>query len=54
MADGYFNSWSSIQHYIKKNGENPVNQVMDQLKSVWKGLEIVDFPLFTKVGIIQK
>lgn len=54
MAEGYFNSWSSIQHYIKKNRENPVNQVISELKDIWKGFEKVDFPLFTKVGIIQK
>lgn len=52
MAEGYFNSWSAIQHYIKKNGENPVNQVINELREIWKSTVKVTFPLFTKVGII--
>lgn len=52
MAEGYFNSWSSIQHYIKKNGENPVNEVIEKLREYWKGEQRVEFPLFTKVGRI--
>ncbi|CAH0994207.1 2-methoxy-6-polyprenyl-1,4-benzoquinol methylase, mitochondrial [Emticicia aquatica] len=54
MAEGYFNSWSSVQHYIKKHSENPVNSVINELKSFWKDNEKVSFPLFTKVGIIEK
>jgi ubiquinone/menaquinone biosynthesis C-methylase UbiE len=52
MAEGYFNSWSAVQHYINKNGENPVIEVIEKLKHVWKDKERVDFPLFTKVGKI--
>ncbi|AFK04106.1 Methyltransferase type 11 [Emticicia oligotrophica DSM 17448] len=54
MAEGYFNSWSSIQHYIKKNGKNPVEGVIEKLKEHWKDRQHVYFPLFTKVGRIQK
>ncbi len=50
MAEGYFNSWSSIQHYIKKNGVNPVNEVIDKLRAYWIGEQRVEFPLFAKVG----
>ncbi len=53
MIEGYLNSWSAIQHYIKKNGENPVNQVISELHEVWKSTEKVVFPMFTIVGIIQ-
>jgi len=52
MVEGYFNSWSSIQHYIKKNGVNPVNEVIEKLSSYWIDEERVEFPLFTKVGRI--
>ena len=52
MIEGYLNSWSSIQHYIKENGKNPVNQVIEKLREFWKGEERVEFPLFTKVGRI--
>lgn len=50
MAEGYFNSWSSIQHYIKENGKNPVGEVIDKLREYWQGEQRVEFPLFTKVG----
>jgi hypothetical protein len=52
MIECYLNSWSSIQHYIKKNEENPVGAVIEKLSEFWKGEERVEFPLFTKVGII--
>lgn len=54
MAEGYFNSWSAVQHFIKKNGYNPVNQLVEDLSVVWNGSEKVNFPLFTKVGQIRK
>ncbi len=34
----------------KKNGENPVNEVIEILKPICKVEERVNFPLFTKVG----
>ena len=52
MAEGYFNSWSSVQHYINKNGENPVGELIEKLRKYWKGQQRVEFPLFTKVGRI--
>ncbi len=53
MAEGYFNSWSSIQHYIKKNGKNPVGEVIEKLREYWQGEQRVEFPLFTKVARIK-
>lgn len=54
MAEGYFNSWSAVQHFIKKNGYNPVNQLVEDLSAFWTDSEKVNFPLFTKVGRIKK
>jgi ubiquinone/menaquinone biosynthesis C-methylase UbiE len=49
---GYLNSWSAVQHYIRKNGENPVDLIEDVLKKAWGEQEIlsIKFPLFTRIG----
>jgi ubiquinone/menaquinone biosynthesis C-methylase UbiE len=54
MAEGYFNSWSAVQHFMAKNAYNPVNQLIEDLKPIWDMTEKVHFPLFTKVGLIEK
>ncbi|MEO0339971.1 MAG: class I SAM-dependent methyltransferase [Bacteroidota bacterium] len=46
QVQGYFNSWSSVQNYLIKNpGENPVDQLIADLKPRWKDQQI-QFPLF--------
>jgi ubiquinone/menaquinone biosynthesis C-methylase UbiE len=54
-VEGYLNTWSAIQRYISETGTNPVNKLMDQLKSCWKS-EYLDvyFPIFSRVGYIKK
>lgn len=53
---GYFNSWSSVQHYIRKNGKNPVDALAPLLEQFWQGKETkaLEIPLFVKVGLINK
>ncbi len=54
--EGYFNSWSSVQNYIRQKKENPVNQLINEIKPFWEQNEtkIVSYPLFTKIGKITK
>lgn len=49
---GYLETWSSLQHYIKASGENPMNLVYEDLKKAWGNNEqmAVHFPLLLKVG----
>ncbi|MBB2146482.1 methyltransferase domain-containing protein [Pedobacter sp. LMG 31464] len=49
---GYLETWSSLQHYIKANGENPMALVYEDLKKAWGNNEqmAVHFPLLLKVG----
>jgi ubiquinone/menaquinone biosynthesis C-methylase UbiE len=51
---GYLNSWSSTQHYLEKNGNNPVLLISDELKRHWKDDEMktFTFPLLMRVGRI--
>jgi len=53
---GYFNTWSSVQHFIKAHQHNPVDELAATIESIWKGEESKQFyfPLFLKLGRIQK
>jgi SAM-dependent methyltransferase len=48
---GYLNTWSAVQHYIKKNGDNPVDIIKDDLAASWeKNNKEVTFPLLLRLG----
>jgi ubiquinone/menaquinone biosynthesis C-methylase UbiE len=53
---GFLNSWSSVQHYIRKNGTNPVSLIEADIREAWKDGEVITvrFPLFIKAGKILK
>jgi len=53
---GYLNSWSSVQHFIKANGYNPVEAFADGLSAAWPaGVASLpfSFPVFMRVGRIK-
>jgi len=49
---GYLNSWSSVQHFIKANGRNPVTEFLPRLAAQWSGASEVElkFPVFLRIG----
>lgn len=48
---GYITTWSAVQKYIFENGQNPVDKLMIEIKTYWKGeRQIVNFPVFLKLG----
>lgn len=53
---GYFSTWSSVQHFIKENGNNPVEAFADKIRSAWdnKRNKSFYFPLFLLIGKIEK
>ncbi len=56
MLEGYLNTWSAVQHYIQKNGINPVNDLMKEIKLLFHN-EIklqMTFPIFMRIGVIKK
>ena len=52
--EGYLNTWSAVQHYIKERGESPVGALMDQIDGLWPAGEVKDvrFPVFMKLGLL--
>ncbi len=53
---GYLNSWSAVQHYIRNKGTNPVNDLLEQLRECWPDgtRKQVGFPVFIRAGSIVK
>lgn len=53
---GYFNTWSSVQHFIKANQYNPVDEVAAAIEQVWLDDHYKEFyfPLFLKLGRVCK
>ena len=49
---GYLNTWSAVQHYIRRNNENPVEKFSEELKKVWGNVlkRKVTFPVFMRTG----
>jgi SAM-dependent methyltransferase len=53
---GYLNTWSSVQHFIKANGYNPVDEFTDRLSARWPdGAASLpfSFPVFMRMGRIK-
>jgi SAM-dependent methyltransferase len=48
---GYLETWSATQHYIKKNNQNPIHLIREELKQSWEqGNKQVVFPLLLRIG----
>lgn len=52
QMEGFFRSWSAVQHYIKATGNDPVDELMKAIKKEWPDGEArtVTFPIFLKMG----
>jgi SAM-dependent methyltransferase len=49
---GYLNTWSAVNHFIKRNGYNPVDQFEHELDGYWDNGQTkeVRFPLILRIG----
>jgi SAM-dependent methyltransferase len=48
---GYLNTWSSVQKFVKEKNNNPVEKLIDQIEPLWKWEKMeITFPLFLKAG----
>ncbi len=53
---GYFNTWSSVQHFIKEKGFNPVDEIAKEARSIWPDNNKKHFssPVFLLLGRVKK
>lgn len=53
QALAYLRTWSAVQHYIARNGTDPVETLAPQLARLWGGAESRDvvWPLYLRAGI---
>lgn len=47
---GYLNSWSAVQHFIKKEGFNPVGNIVEKIKKHWVDQQDIRFPGVVRIG----
>ena len=49
---GYLNTWSAVQHYIKANHSNPVDDIRTQLEKIWGNNQKkeITFPTLLRIG----
>lgn len=54
--EGYLNTWSAVQHYIRQHNTNPVIALMDRIRTKIADNDdiLITFPIFLRMGIIQK
>jgi len=54
--EGYLNTWSAVQHYIRKNNINPVTELMEKIRTEFdRDIKLkMTFPIFMRIGIIRK
>lgn len=51
---GYLTSWSATQKYIETHSVNPVPELVERIKPIWKDeIKSASFPLFLKLGKID-
>lgn len=53
---GLFNTWSAVQHFIRKNGRNPVDALKPALDKVFSNSKTVEarFEIFMRAGTVIK
>lgn len=51
---GYFYSWSAVQRYIDENHSDPTIAIIDSLRSLWKERRKVRFPVFIRLGRLNR
>lgn len=47
---GYLKTWSAVQHFIKKNGYDPVETIFPDLERTFGNGGVVKFPVFLRLG----
>lgn len=53
QLEGYLNSWSSVQHYIRAHNQNPVDTLLREMQPHWHDTMSVEFPLAIRIGMVK-
>ncbi|MEO1053640.1 MAG: class I SAM-dependent methyltransferase [Bacteroidota bacterium] len=55
ILEGYLNTWSAVQKFIRENGYNPVDHTITLAKTIWKPGERkgIRIPIFMKMGQVK-
>lgn len=50
---GYLGTWSALKHFMEKKQKNPLNELQNEIISVWAAEKekYVKFPLFMRIGM---
>ena len=51
---GYLETWSALQHYVRKNGRSPLDEAfLAELRQAWpeNAIKTVRFPIFGRIGL---
>lgn len=53
--EGYINTWSAVQKFIKARGYNPVPELIQKIRPFWVGerMDIV-FPIYLRMGQVEE
>ncbi|MFC0776355.1 class I SAM-dependent methyltransferase [Terrimonas alba] len=53
--EGYFNTWSALQKFMAAKNYNPVNELIEKIKPLWKTEKMkIVFPIHLLIGRIEK
>lgn len=53
--EGYFNTWSALQKFMAVKKYNPVNELMEKIKPLWKTKKMrIVFPIHLLLGQVEK
>ena len=52
---GYLKTWSGVQHYIRKEGKDPIPDLIPQLQKVWGSEPLLEvrWPVFVRAGFVS-
>jgi hypothetical protein len=53
---GFIRSWSAVQNYIDREGENPLDLIKEEFKTAWgpSKMKLIQFPIFLRMGKLPK
>lgn len=52
--EGYLNTWSATQQYIKRKEVNPVSSFIKQVAPYWNTKKEISFPIFLRTFVVDK